>query len=594
MHILRKFISYYRPYRTLFWIDTLCALIICLIDLAFPQILNMLMHGPFTKGKEVILPMLGWIAIGLLIMYILRYACQYYITMWGHVMGARMEFDMRRDLFNHFQRLSFSYFDKHNTGIMMSKLISDLFDISELAHHGPENLIISSLKIIGAFCILMFINPQMTLILIAVTAIMAVFSYKKNRKMRSVFLDNRRRIAEVNAQVQDTLAGIRVVKSFANETVEQGKFAGYNQKFLDSKISSYRLMGGFHAGNAFFKGLLYIAILVSGGYFVAQGTIEASDLAIYALYVGIFMAPIEVLINFTEMFQRGYSGFRRFLDVMETCPEIEDSPDAKPLENVVGEIELDQVSFAYKPENPVLNQVSLTVPAGKTIALVGPSGGGKTTICSLIPRFYDVTSGAVRIDGRDVRDITGHSLRESIGIVQQDVYLFGGTLRENIAYGKPNATNEEIIEAAKRADIHDFIMSLPEGYDTSAGERGIQLSGGQKQRISIARVFLKNPPILILDEATSALDNDSERYIQASLEKLAHGRTTVIIAHRLSTIRKADEILVIADGGVAERGTHAELLAKDGVYAMYYNMQFEGLESSSLDTSRPVGMAMPA
>ena len=578
MQVLRKFIRYYRPYRWMFYTDTLCALTICVIDLAFPQILNVLTHGLYTRGREAILPALVWIGAGLLAMYILRYFCQYYITTWGHVMGARMESDMRQDLFDHYQRLSFSYYDRNNTGVMMAKLISDLFDISELAHHGPENLIISTLKIVGAFTILMFINFKMTLILIAVTLVMAVFSYRKNRKMRAIFLDNRKKIAGVNAQVQDSLSGIRVVKSFANEEIEREKFADCNGRFLTSKGSSYKLMGVFHAGNGFFQGLLYISILVSGGYFVAQGTLAASELAIYALYVGIFLNPIEVLINFTEQFQKGYSGFRRFTEVVETQPEIEDSPDARPLGRITGEIELDDVSFSYTPENPVLEHVSLTIPAGKTIALVGPSGGGKTTLCSLIPRFYDVTGGAVKIDGNDVRDVTGKSLRSAIGIVQQEVYLFGGTLRENIAYGRPGATDEEIVEAAKRANIHDFIMSLPEGYDTSAGERGTRLSGGQKQRISIARVFLKNPAILILDEATSALDNDSERHIQAALEQLASGRTTVVIAHRLSTIRKADEIVVIANHGIAERGTHSELLERNGIYAKYYYMQFEGLE----------------
>ena len=578
MQVLRKFIRYYRPYRWMFYTDTLCALTICVIDLAFPQILNVLTHGLYTRGREAILPALVWIGAGLLAMYILRYFCQYYITTWGHVMGARMESDMRQDLFDHYQRLSFSYYDRNNTGVMMAKLISDLFDISELAHHGPENLIISTLKIVGAFTILMFINFKMTLILIAVTLVMAVFSYRKNRKMRAIFLDNRKKIAGVNAQVQDSLSGIRVVKSFANEEIEREKFADCNGRFLTSKVSSYKLMGVFHAGNGFFQGLLYISILVSGGYFVAQGTLAASELAIYALYVGIFLNPIEVLINFTEQFQKGYSGFRRFTEVVETQPEIEDSPDARPLGRITGEIELDDVSFSYTPENPVLEHVSLTIPAGKTIALVGPSGGGKTTLCSLIPRFYDVTGGAVKIDGNDVRDVTGKSLRSAIGIVQQEVYLFGGTLRENIAYGRPGATDEEIVEAAKRANIHDFIMSLPEGYDTLAGERGTRLSGGQKQRISIARVFLKNPAILILDEATSALDNDSERHIQAALEQLASGRTTVVIAHRLSTIRKADEIVVIANHGIAERGTHSELLERNGIYAKYYYMQFEGLE----------------
>ena len=573
MQVLRKFIRYYRPYRWMFYTDTLCALTICVIDLAFPQILNVLTHGLYTRGREAILPALVWIGAGLLAMYILRYFCQYYITTWGHVMGARMESDMRQDLFDHYQRLSFSYYDRNNTGVMMAKLISDLFDISELAHHGPENLIISTLKIVGAFTILMFINFKMTLILIAVTLVMAVFSYRKNRKMRAIFLDNRKKIAGVNAQVQDSLSGIRVVKSFANEEIEREKFADCNGRFLTSKVSSYKLMGVFHAGNGFFQGLLYISILVSGGYFVAQGTLAASELAIYALYVGIFLNPIEVLINFTEQFQKGYSGFRRFTEVVETQPEIEDSPDARPLGRITGEIELDDVSFSYTPENPVLEHVSLTIPAGKTIALVGPSGGGKTTLCQLIPRFYDVTEGAVLIDGHDVRKITQHSLRQNIGIVQQEVFLFADSVLENIRYGRPDATDEEVVWAARQAEIHEDILAMPNGYETYVGERGVMLSGGQKQRISIARVFLKNPPIVILDEATSALDSVTEAKIQASFDRLCEGRTSIIIAHRLSTIRNADRIAVIDREEIIEQGSHPSLMAQNGEYAALVRAQ---------------------
>ncbi len=578
MTILKKFIHYYRPYRMIFCADMACALAVCVIDLAFPQILRFLTTDTFLRPADEVFRLLWWIGAGLLGMYLIRYGCQYFITNQGHVMGAKMERDMRRDLFDHFQRLPFSYYDRNNTGEMMSRLVADLFDITELAHHGPENLVISVLKVCGAFLLLMFINVKMTLILLAVTVLMAIFSLVQNRKMHAVFLDNRKKIATVNALIQDSLAGIRVVKSFANEDLERSKFGNGNDRFLDSKVSSYRVMATFHAGNNFFQGLLYTVILTSGGYFIVKGTLEPAELAIYALYIGIFLNPIEVLINFTEQFQKGYSGFRRFLEILETVPEISDAPDAKTLSYVRGVIRYDHVSFRYAEHAPVLNDVSLEIQPGRTVALVGPSGGGKTTFCSLLPRFYDVSSGSVSIDGHDVRSVTLKSLRGTIGIVQQEAYMFAGTLRENIAYGRPGATDEEIIEAAKRANIHDFIMGLADGYDTYAGERGARLSGGQKQRIAIARVFLKNPPILILDEATSALDNESERHIQTALEELSRGRTTIVIAHRLSTIRRADEIIVIDDHGIKERGTHAELIAANGLYAKYYRMQFDGLE----------------
>ena len=510
-------------------------------------------------------------------MYIVRYYCQYFITSWGHIMGARMESDMRQELFDHYQKLSFSYYDKNNTGEMMSKLISDLFDITELAHHGPENFFISAIKIIGSFILLAMINVPMTLILLVITLIMGIFSLHKNRKMRAVFYDNRKKIATVNSRLQDSLSGIRVVQSFANEEIERDKFGESNLKFLDSKKDSYLIMGSFHAGNSFFQGLLYTVVLASGGYFIAKGSLRAADLAIYALYIGIFLNPLDVLINFTEAFQKGFSGFRRFLDVVETQPEIVDKKGAKPLVNPRGDISYNNVSFRYEKDSEVLDNVNISIKAGKTVAFVGPSGGGKTTLCSLLPRFYDVTGGQITIDGKDIRDVTLKSLRNCIGIVQQDVYLFAGSIRENISYGKPGASNDEIIQAAKNANIHEFVMSLEDGYDTFVGERGTRLSGGQKQRIAIARVFLKNPPILILDEATSALDNESERHIQTSLEHLAKNRTTIVIAHRLSTIRNADEIIVIDQSGIKERGTHDTLLKQDGLYAKYYNMQFEGL-----------------
>lgn len=577
MPLFKKFISYYRPYRGIFYFDMFCALVVSAIDVAFPQILNWLTKGLFAQSAQAILKTLPWIGAGLLIMELVRLGCQYYITGWGHVMGARMESDMRQDLFDHLQRLSFSYYDKNNTGEMMSKLVSDLFDISELAHHGPENILISLLKILGSFLLMMFISVPMTLILLLVTAVMIVFSIDQNKKMRAVFMDNRKKIAGVNSQVQDSLAGIRVVKSFANEELERDKFSESNLKFLDSKISSYRIMGSFRAGTSFFEGLLFITVLISGGLFIANGSLRLTDLAVYALYINIIINPIDILIEFTELFQKGCSGFRRFNEVMETEPEITDRSGAVELKNVKGNIEYQDVSFSYDAASNVLDHINIQIDAGKTVALVGPSGGGKTTLCSLLPRFYDVTAGSVRIDGLDVRDIKLSSLRNSIGIVQQDVYMFAGSIRENIAYGRPDATDEEIMEAAKNANIHDFITGLEDGYDTYVGERGTRLSGGQKQRLAIARVFLKDPKILILDEATSALDNESERHIQNSLEILAKNRTTIVIAHRLSTIRNADEIIVIGDEGILERGNHQTLLDANGVYANYYNMQFEGL-----------------
>lgn len=578
MKMLKKFVKYYKPYQFLFYGDLFCALIVSLIDLSFPLILSYLTKTLFTQERGVILASIGYIGIALLAMYLVKYVCQYFITSYGHIMGAKMETDMRRDLFNHLQKLSFSYYDRRNTGELMSRLVSDLFDISELAHHGPENVFISTLKIVGSFLILINLNLQMTLILVAITALIIVFSIYKNKAMAPIYADNRVRIARVNSSVQDSLAGIRVVKSFANEKIEQEKFAQSNNDFLTSKTKIYRVMGNFHAWNSFFQGLLYIVVVVTGGINVANGSLMAVDLAVYILYINIFIDPINVLINFTEQFQKGYAGFKRFVEVLETEPDIVDQEGAKPLIEVKGEIEYKNVSFRYDEDSQVLDQVSLKIEAGKSVALVGPSGGGKTTLCSLLPRFYEVTAGSITIDGRDIRGLTLESLRNAIGIVQQDVYLFDGTIKQNIAYGKAGATDEEIREAAQKANIHEFIQFLEQGYDTYVGERGVRLSGGQKQRLSIARVFLKNPPILILDEATSALDNESEKYIQKSLEELSQNRTTIVIAHRLSTIRHADEIIVITDEGIQEKGTHFQLLKQDGIYARYYNMQFEGME----------------
>ena len=573
MHSLKKFIQYYAPYKKVFFLDLICAAVISLVDLAFPQILRTLTKTLFTESSDVILRALLPITLVLLVMYMIQTGCKYYVSYQGHMMGAYMERDMRQQLFDHYERLSFSYYDQNNSGQMMSKLVSDLFDISEFAHHGPENLFISLIKIIGSFVFLFLINWKLAIPLLAIVAFMLFFSYGQNKKMQATFMDNRRKIGNMNSSLQDTLAGIRVVQSFANEDIEREKFKKSNQSFLISKDANYRCMGSFTGGNLFFQGMMYLMTLVFGGWLIAHGQMESADLAMYALYIGIFISPIQILVELTEMMQKGLSGFRRFLDVVETEPEIVDAEDAEPLENIKGHVRYEHVSFHYNDDDSlVLDDVSFDIQAGKSIALVGASGSGKTTICSLLPRFYDVSEGRITIDGKDVRKLTLQSLREQIGLVQQDVYLFCGSIRENIAYGRPDASMEEIIEAAKKANIHEFIMELPDGYETFVGERGTRLSGGQKQRISIARVFLKNPPILILDEATSALDNESERFIQQSLEELAKDRTTITIAHRLSTIRNADEILVVAENGIVECGTHEELLDKGGIYAHYYEM----------------------
>lgn len=576
MHTLKKFIKYYGPYKTVFFLDLICATVISAVDLAFPQILRTLTRTLFTRDTATIVNALIPIALALLTMYIIQSLCKYYVSYQGHMMGANMERDMRQQLFDHYEKLSFSYYDQNNSGQMMSKLVSDLFDIAEFAHHGPENLFISLIKIVGSFTFLFIINWKLAIPMVVLVFLMFLFSMSQNKRMQATFMENRRKIGDVNASLQDTLSGIRVVQAFANEEVERNKFQKSNHAFLISKRNNYSCMGNFMGWNLFFQGMMYLVTLVFGGYLIAHGQMQAGDLAMYALYIGIFISPIQILVELTEMIQKGLSGFRRFLSVVETEPDIKDSPGAKVLENVNGDVSFENVSFHYSDDDAlVLSNLSFKIPAGRSIALVGPSGSGKTTICSLLPRFYDVTDGRITIDGHDIRGLTLKSLRSQIGIVQQDVYLFCGTIRENISYGKPDATADEIIEAAKKANIHDFIEELPDGYDTFIGERGTRLSGGQKQRISIARVFLKNPPILILDEATSALDNESERYIQESLEELAKDRTTITIAHRLSTIRNADEIYVIAENRIAERGTFKELMDQNGIYAHYYEMQFQ-------------------
>nr|WP_300922683.1 ABC transporter ATP-binding protein [uncultured Dubosiella sp.] len=575
MRTIKHFISYYKPYRFVFFVDLLCASIISIIDILFPLILDFCSTQVFVKDTDSLKHTLLFVAAGLVLMYAVRSLCRYYVSAQGHIMGARMESDMRKDLFEQYQKLSFSYYDTHNTGVMMSRVTSDLFDISEFAHHGPENLFISLVKVLGSFVIMFVINWKLAFALLIITVFLFVFSMNQNKRMKQVFMDNRKKIGEVNASLQDSLAGIRVVKSFANEERERQKFGHSNQRYLDSKIDNYMVMGWYYGGTSFLQGLLYVTVIVCGGFLIAQGQMSAIQLATFALYINVYVAPLEILIEFTEMFQKGFSGFKRFEEVIDEIPEIKEAPDAKPLDHVKGTIDFEDVSFSYENNETVLDHVDIHIPAGKKVALVGPSGGGKTTLCSLIPRFYDVSSGAIRIDGQNIKDVTVHSLRKAIGLVQQDVYLFGGTIRENIGYGKEDATDEEIAEAARKANIHDFIMTLPDGYDSYVGERGTRLSGGQKQRISIARVFLKDPKILILDEATSALDNESERVIQNALDELARNRTCITIAHRLSTIKNADEIIVIDDEGIKERGTHETLLAKNGIYANYYRLQFK-------------------
>lgn len=574
---MRSFLSYYEGQVHLFVGDIICALLVAGIDLAFPQILRVLTKGLFTEGPDAILSALWAIALGLVAMYAVRFACRYFVIFWGHVMGARMESKMREDLFDAYERMSFSYFDRHKSGDLMSRLVSDLFDISETAHHGPEFLLIGLVEIVGSFVILAGINGELTAVLAVVLAVLVVFNFFANRRMEAVFIENRQRISGVNSRVEDALAGARVVKSFAAEDLERKKFRRSNDAYLASKVRMYHAMGIYQSLIAVMMGILNICIIVGGGWLCAQGRMEAIDLSTYALYISLFTTPITNILNFTETFLKAVAGFARFQEVLDTQPDIEDAPDAKPLAITEGKIVYEDVHFTYPgTDAEVIRGLDLVVHPGETLALVGPSGGGKSTICSLLPRFYDVDAGSIRIDGQDVRKVTQKSLHEQIGLVQQDVYLFDGTIAENIAYGKPDATAEEIIEAARRANIADFIETLPDGFETQVGERGARLSGGQKQRIAIARVFLKNPPLLIFDEATSALDNESEGAVQAALSELAQGRTTIVIAHRLSTIKDADEIATIEQGQIAERGTHEELLALGGTYARYYRMQFEG------------------
>ncbi len=570
---LKKMMGYYKPYLKIFWADMFFATLSAAVALTIPLVVRYVTSTLIYLPADEIIRQITYIGIGLAALLAIDCYSRFFIGNYGHVMGAKMEYDMRAELFGHMQKLSFSFYDDAKVGQLMSRITSDLFDITELLHHGPENIILSVLKIAGAFVILVNINGWLALAAFVVLPFMFAFAFLLNKKMRRAFRNNRIKIADINAQIEDNLSGIRVVKSFANEDIENEKFRVGNDGFLAAKKNSYHYMGSFQAGVGVFTTMIQVSVILVGTVLIAYGRVDMTDLVTFLLYIGVFTDPIRTLVDFTEQFQNGYTGFERFQEIMNIRPDIEDAPDATPIGTVKGEIEFDNVSFQYKDnQENVLNHINLKVPAGAYMALVGSSGAGKTTLCSLIPRFYDVTGGRIMIDGKDIRSVTLKSLRDQIGMVQQDVYLFAGTIFENIQYGKPGATREEVIEAAKNANAHEFIMAFPDGYDTDIGQRGIKLSGGQKQRLSIARVFLKNPPILIFDEATSALDNESEKVVQDSLEKLAKNRTTFVIAHRLTTIQNAEKILVLTEDGIAESGTHEELLAQGGLYEKLYHM----------------------
>lgn len=569
--------SYYKPYRGIFWADMFFALVAAAVSLAIPLIVRYITSQVVYFGAQEALHMIVRLGIVMLVLIAVQFYGNYFIANYGHVMGAKIEYDMRAEIFSHYQKLSFNFYDDQKVGQLMSRITSDLFDISELLHHGPENIVISLIKLVGAFVIMIGISPRLTLAAFILVPFMLIYAYFFNKKMKKAFRQNRVKIAGINEQIEDNLSGIRVVKSFANEDIECEKFKVGNRGFLDAKKNSYRYMGGYNAGLTAFTVAITAVVIIAGGIMITRQTCQITDLVAFLLYINVFTDPIKTLIDFTEQFQNGYSGFERFVEILEIEPDIQDAKDAQELTDVKGTIMFDDVSFHYADaDQMVLEHVSMEVPAGEYVALVGPSGAGKTTLCSLIPRFYEPTEGRICIDGKDISHLTLKSLRNHIGIVQQDVYLFAGTILENIRYGKPDASREEVIQAAKNANAHDFIMSFPDGYDTDIGQRGVKLSGGQKQRLSIARVFLKNPPVLIFDEATSALDNESERVVQESLEKLAKNRTTFVIAHRLSTIRNAEKILVLTEEGIEESGTHEELLEKGGIYHDLYTMQFGG------------------
>lgn len=574
----KKFFSYYKPYQKIFWSDMFFAFLGAAVTLILPLIIRYITSSVIYRETSAALSIISILIAVMALLILLEGYCNFFIAYYGHIMGARMEFDMRNEIFQHYQKLSFSFFNSQKTGQLMSRVTNDLFDISELFHHGPEDIVISTIKLLGSFTILFMINSRLAFIAFAVTPFIIFYAGYLNRRMKKAFMVNRKRIADVNAQIEDNLSGIRVVKSFANEHIEIEKFKKGNNLFLESKKESYRYMGLYHSGLNALTTLISVIAVSFGSLFITRKYMSVPDLITFLLYINNFTEPIKKMINFTEQFQNGISGYERFIEILSIEPDIEDSQNAIELKNIKGNVSFQNVSFNYSEKSEqVLSDINFDVKEGEYIALVGPSGAGKSTLCSLIPRFYDVSSGKITIDGVDIRNIKLKNLRDNIGVVQQDIYLFAGNVAENIRYGKPDATDEEIIIAARRANAHDFIMELPDGYNTDIGQRGVRLSGGQKQRISIARVFLKNPPILIFDEATSALDNESEKVVQDSLENLAENRTTFVIAHRLSTIRNAQNIFVLTEDGIAEKGTHDELISRNGIYARLYNMQFQSI-----------------
>lgn len=573
--ILKKLTAYYKPYKGLFFSDLFFAIIGAAITLVIPLLVRYITNQVIYMDARAAFRMIIQLGIFMILLVLVEAFCNFYIAYYGHIMGAKIERDMRNEIFGHYQKLSFAFYDNQKVGHLLSRITSDLFDISELLHHGPEDLVISVIKFVGAFVILLFINPKLAGVAFFFVPFLVIYAVYFNKKMKNAFRENRSRIADINTQIEDSLSGIRVVKSFGNESVEMKKFSRGNERFVDSKKKSYQYMGAYNSGMGAFTTLITIGVLIAGAVFITKGQLAVADLVTFLLYINNFTDPVKKLITFTEQFQNGYSGYSRFLEIMAIAPDIKDAPDAAELAKVRGDIDFVNVTFRYEEnQEDVLRHVNLKVKAGEYVALVGSSGAGKTTLCSLIPRFYDVSEGSVTLDGIDIRKIRLKDLRNQIGIVQQDVYLFAGTIMENIRYGKPDATDEEVIRAARAANAHEFIMNMEENYNTDIGQRGVKLSGGQKQRISIARVFLKNPPILIFDEATSALDNESEKIVQESLESLAKDRTTFVIAHRLSTIRRAERILVLTDDGIAEEGTHEQLIKQGGLYASLYEMSF--------------------
>lgn len=571
--MFKKFIKYYRPHIKLFMLDMVCAFLAAGADLFYPMISRRIIDDVIPNRQ---IDMLYKLSLFLVILYLLKLLFNYTVEYWGHVVGVRMQYDMRKEVFSHLQELPFSYFDDNKTGHIMSRIVNDLMEVSELAHHGPEDLFISFVMILGSFAALCTIDWRLTIIVFAFVPIMFWFAIKKRVKMGNAFREVRKKVANVNAQLENSISGIRVAKSFTNEEYEMDKFDEGNNKFRESREFAYKAMAEFFSGIHFLIDILNVIVILAGGIFTYKNLITPGELVAYLLYINLFMQPVRRLTSFIEQYQTGMTGFERFIEIMEIEPDIKDNEGAEELKNIKGEIEFNNVTFNYDDKKSILSNMNLKVEAGKTLAFVGPSGGGKTTLCHLIPRFYEINEGDIFIDGKSIKNLTLKSLRKNIGMVQQEVFLFTGTIKENILYGNPDAKDEEVIEAAKNANIHEFIMNLPDGYDTYVGERGIKLSGGQKQRISIARVFLKNPPILILDEATSALDNATEIIIQQSLEKLSKDRTTIVVAHRLSTIKSADEIVVLTSNGVEERGPHEELLNNNGIYSKLYNAQFKG------------------